>query len=188
MNGERLPPEHGFPVRLIAPGWYGVANVKWLTRIEVTNQRWAGRFMARDYVTIREQQRDGQTVWTFATVKHGRLKSAPAKVTRANNNQYAIMGAAWGAPIAAVEVQIDAGPWMATTLRTPVSRGTTLRDFSWVFWSFDWRMPASGEHAIRSRAFDMDGNVQPAPDDPFLASKRTYWESNGQITRRVLIA
>jgi hypothetical protein len=49
-------------------------------------------------------------------------------------------------------------------------------------------MPASGEHAIPSRAFDIDGNVQPAPDDPFLASKITYWESNGQITRRVLIS
>jgi len=48
-------------------------------------------------------------------------------------------------------------------------------------------MPAAGEHAIRSRAFDMKGNMQPAPDDPFLASKTTYWESNGQITRRVLI-
>ncbi len=187
MNGEPLPPEHGFPVRLIAPGWYGVANVKWVTRIEVTNQRWGGRFMARDYVTIREQQRDGETVWTFATVKHERLKSAPAKVTRRNSNQYTIMGAAWGAPIAAVEVQIDDGPWMTTTLRSPVSRGTKARDFSWVFWYFNWRMPTSGQHAIRSRAFDMDGNVQPAPDDPFLASKRTYWESNGQITRQVLI-
>jgi DMSO/TMAO reductase YedYZ molybdopterin-dependent catalytic subunit len=187
MNGEPLPPEHGFPVRLIAPGWYGVANVKWLTRIEVTNQRWAGRFMARDYVTIREQQREGQTVWTFATVSHERLKSAPAKVTRRNNSQYAIMGAAWGAPIAAVEVQIDDGPWMTTTLRSPAPHGTRARDFSWMFWHFDWRMPASGEHAIRSRAFDIDGNLQPAPDDPFLASKRTYWENNGQITRRVLI-
>lgn len=186
MNGEPLPLEHGFPVRLIAPGWYGVANVKWLTRIEVRNQRWAGRFMARDYVTIREEQQDGQTVWTFATVRHERLKSAPAKVTRLNNH-YAIMGAAWGAPIAAVEVQIDDGPWMATTLRNPASRERKKRDYSWVFWHFDWRMPGSGEHAIRSRAFDMDGNVQPAPDDPFLRSKRTYWESNGQITRRVLI-
>ena len=54
MNGGPLPPEHGFPLRLIAPGWYGVANVKWLTRIEVMDQRYAGRFMARDYVTIRE--------------------------------------------------------------------------------------------------------------------------------------
>jgi DMSO/TMAO reductase YedYZ molybdopterin-dependent catalytic subunit len=188
MNGEPLPPEHGFPVRLIAPGWYGVANVKWVTRIEVTDQRWGGRFMARDYVTIREQQRDGETVWTFATVKHERLKSAPAKVTRRSSNQYAIMGAAWGAQIAAVEVQIDDGPWMTTTLRSPVSRGTRRRDFSWVFWHFNWSSPGSGEHAIRSRAFDIDGNVQPAPEDPFLASKRTYWESNGQITRRVLIA
>jgi DMSO/TMAO reductase YedYZ molybdopterin-dependent catalytic subunit len=186
MNGEPLPPEHGFPVRLIAPGWYGVANVKWVTRIEVRNQRWAGRFMARDYVTIREQQHDGQTAWTFATVRHDRLKSAPAKVTHCNNH-YAIMGAAWGAPIAAVEVQIDDGPWMATRLRSPASRERRMRDYSWVFWHFDWRMPGSGEHAIRSRAFDMDGNVQPAPDDPFLSSKRTYYESNGQITRRVLI-
>jgi DMSO/TMAO reductase YedYZ molybdopterin-dependent catalytic subunit len=186
MNGEPLPPEHGFPVHLIAPGWYGVANVKWLTRIEVTDHRWAGRFMARDYVTIREEQRDDQTVWTFATVRHERLKSAPAKVTR-RNNRYAIMGAAWGAPIAAVEVQIDDGPWMTTTLHSPASRGARLRDYSWTFWRFNWGMPALGEHAIRSRAFALNGNVQPAPDDPFLASKRTYWESNGQITRRVLI-
>ena len=57
MNGEPLPHKNGFPVRLIAPGWYGVANVKWLTRIEVRDQRHAGNFMARDYVTIREEHR-----------------------------------------------------------------------------------------------------------------------------------
>ncbi|HYO83585.1 MAG TPA: molybdopterin-dependent oxidoreductase, partial [Bryobacteraceae bacterium] len=111
MNGERLPVEHGFPVRLIAPGWYGVANVKWLTRIEVTDQRFTGRFMARDYVTVREQQRDGETVWTFANVGRDRLKSAPAKVTR-TGGRYSIMGAAWGAPIKAVEFQIHDGPWL----------------------------------------------------------------------------
>jgi DMSO/TMAO reductase YedYZ molybdopterin-dependent catalytic subunit len=102
-------------VRLIAPGWYGVANVKWLTRIEVVDQRYAGRFMARDYVTIREGLPDDKTVWTFATVRHDRLKSAPAKVTR-RGDRYAIVGAAWGAPIAEVEVQIDGGPWMTATL------------------------------------------------------------------------
>jgi hypothetical protein len=59
--------------------------------------------------------------------------------------------------------------------------------FAWRFWTFDWGKPASGEHTIASRAFDTDGNVQAAPDDPYLASKVTYWESNGQITRRVLI-
>jgi DMSO/TMAO reductase YedYZ molybdopterin-dependent catalytic subunit len=210
MNGEPLPLEHGFPVRLIAPGWYGVANVKWLTRIDVLDHRFAGRFMARDYVSIREQQHDGETVWTFTNVSHDRLKSAPAKVTR-SHNRYNIMGAAWGAPIAAVEVQIDGGPWMGTRLERSPSKAAAdvqiddwpsssaglesseshrrrrSRGYSWKFWTFEWGMPRSGEHRIRSRAFDVDGNVQPAPDDPFLASRRTYWESNGQITRRVLI-
>jgi hypothetical protein len=142
--------------------------------------------MARDYVTIREEMHDGQTVWTFTTVSHDRLKSAPAKVTR-RGDRYAVMGAAWGAPIAAVEVQIDDGPWMAARLdpRRPWTRKS--RDFAWTFWTLQWGTPAAGEHSVRSRAFDVDGNVQPAPDDPFLASKVTYWESNGQITRRVLI-
>jgi DMSO/TMAO reductase YedYZ molybdopterin-dependent catalytic subunit len=187
MNSEPLPPANGFPVRLIAPGWYGVANVKWLTRIEVVDHRYAGRFMARDYVTIREEQRDGETVWTFATVSHDRLKSAPAKVTR-RDGRHTIKGAAWGAPIAAVEVQIDAGPWMAARLDAPLPSRGRSRGYAWRFWTFAWGTPAPGEHTIRSRAFDVDGNIQPAPDDPFLASKRTYWESNGHITRRVLIS
>jgi DMSO/TMAO reductase YedYZ molybdopterin-dependent catalytic subunit len=184
MNGVPLPREHGYPLRLIAPGWYGVANVKWLSRIEVMDQRYAGRFMARDYVTIREQVRDGQTVWTFNTVKHARLKSAPAKVTR-RRGRYAVMGAAWGAPIADVEVQIDDGRWLTADLDER-SRGSRP-GFAWRFWSLDWGRAAAGEHTIRSRAFDTNGDVQPAPDDPYLASKVTFWESNGQITRRVRI-
>jgi DMSO/TMAO reductase YedYZ molybdopterin-dependent catalytic subunit len=173
-------------VRLIAPGWYGVANVKWLTRIEVRSQRYAGRFMARDYVTIREEERDGETVWTFATVSHDRLKSAPAKVTR-RGDQYAIMGAAWGAPIKRVEVRIDEGPWMRARLKRHQPQKRPSAEFAWTFWKLDWGTPASGPHTVTSRAFDVDGHQQPPPDDPFLASKRTYWESNGQITRRVTI-
>jgi DMSO/TMAO reductase YedYZ molybdopterin-dependent catalytic subunit len=189
MNGAPLPREHGFPLRLIAPGWYGVANVKWLTRIEVVDQRYAGRFMARDYVTIREATRDGKTVWTFSTVRHDRLKSAPARVTR-RRGRYAILGAAWGAPIAEVEVRIDDGPWMTAELHGPPSRRNSSRargEFAWRFWTLEWGRPAPGEHAITSRAFDVDGNLQPAPDDPYLAGKVTFWESNGQITRRVRI-
>jgi DMSO/TMAO reductase YedYZ molybdopterin-dependent catalytic subunit len=187
MNGEALPPKNGFPLRLIAPGWYGVANVKWLTRIEVTDHRYAGRFMARDYVQIREEERDGQTLWTFATVSHERLKSAPAKVTRVGS-RYFVVGVAWGAPIARVEVRIDSGPWIAATLLGEPPRGRKSRGYAWRFWAFDWGTPSPGEHQVTSRAFDVDGNVQPAPDDPFLASKRTYWERNGHITRRVLIS
>ena len=186
MNGEALPAKNGFPVRLIAPGWYGVANVKWLTRIEVMDHRFAGRFMARDYVQVREEERDGQTLWTFATVSHDRLKSAPAKVTRLGS-RYFVVGVAWGAPIAKVEVRIDNGPWTKAKLFGQPPRGKRSRGYAWRFWTFDWGTPPSGEHQITSRAFDVEGNVQPAPDDPFLASKRTYWESNGHISRRVLI-
>jgi DMSO/TMAO reductase YedYZ molybdopterin-dependent catalytic subunit len=184
MNGVPLPPEHGFPVRLIAPGWYGVANVKWLTRIEVHDQQYRGRFMARDYVTIREEKRGAETVWTFFNVRHDRLKSAPAKVTR-HDGRYRIFGAAWGAPIAAVEVRIDDGPWMEARLLRRHSRNR--KGFAWRFWTARWPSPTPGEHRITSRAIDVDGNVQPAHDDPYYASKVTYWESNGQITRRVAI-
>jgi DMSO/TMAO reductase YedYZ molybdopterin-dependent catalytic subunit len=189
MNGVPLPVDHGAPVRLIAPDWYGVANVKWLTRIEVADARYQGRFMARDYVSIREENRGGETLWTFTSVTHERLKSAPAKVTR-HGDRYEVMGAAWGAPIAAVEVQVDDGPWLATKLVRNRPTGPGLRhgdEFSWKFWTLDWGTPPAGEHAIRSRASDRDGNVQPTPQDAYISSRRTFWENNGQITRRVLI-
>jgi DMSO/TMAO reductase YedYZ molybdopterin-dependent catalytic subunit len=185
MNGESLPPEHGFPVRLIAPGWYGVANVKWLTHIEVSDKRFAGRYMARDYVTIREDENEH---WTFQTVSHDRLKSAPAKVV-VSDGRYTIFGVAWGAPIARVEVRIDDGPWRRAELVGPRHKGRRRSPgFAWRFWTLPWPSPSDGEHEITSRAIDVDGNIQPAPDDLFLASRRTYWEANGQITRRILIA
>ena len=186
MNGSPLLPDHGAPVRLIAPDWYGVANVKWLTRIEIRDSRFQGRFMARDYVSIREEHHGTETVWTFTSVTHERLKSAPARVTR-TGDRYTVLGAAWGAPIAKVEAQIDDGPWQATTLLRNPSPTTNRDDTAWSFWTLDWGSPTSGEHAVRSRAYDMDGNLQPAPQDPYLTSRRTFWEHNGQITRRVLI-
>jgi DMSO/TMAO reductase YedYZ molybdopterin-dependent catalytic subunit len=181
MNGAILPQPHGFPLRLIAPGWYGIANVKWLKRIEIRDTRFMGRFMARDYVTIREEQRNGDTVWTETSVGRALLKSVPAKVTR-HNGQYRIIGAAWGAPIARVEVQIDRGPWVPAS----IDRGEEA-EFAWKIWSLEWTQAAPGEHTITSRAVDTQGHVQPAPDDPRIAKKRTYWESNGQVTRRIRI-
>jgi DMSO/TMAO reductase YedYZ molybdopterin-dependent catalytic subunit len=74
MNGEPLPHANGFPLRLITLGWYGIANVKWLKRIEVRETRYMGRFMARDYVTIREEPRDGETVWMETSVGRALLK------------------------------------------------------------------------------------------------------------------
>jgi DMSO/TMAO reductase YedYZ molybdopterin-dependent catalytic subunit len=182
MNGAPLDTGHGAPLRLLLPGWFGVANVKWLDRIEIIDTRFAGTFMARDYVTIREEQRDGQPVWTETLVGRALLKSAPARVTRADG-AYKIAGAAWGAPIASVEVQVDDGPWMPAT----ITEGGGS-EFAWKFWSLPWPNATAGEHTVTSRATDAAGTVQPSMTDPRIANKRTYWESNGQITRRVQIA
>jgi DMSO/TMAO reductase YedYZ molybdopterin-dependent catalytic subunit len=182
MNGAPLPQANGFPLRLIAPGWYGIANVKWLKRIEVRPSRYMGRFMARDYVTIREERQGRETAWVESSVGRSLLKSVPAKVTR-SDGQYRIIGAAWGAPIARVEVQIDGGPWRPATIDR-----SEEAEFAWKVWSLDWADAPSGEHVITSRAINTAGNVQPAPDDPVIANKHTYWESNGQVTRWVRIA
>jgi DMSO/TMAO reductase YedYZ molybdopterin-dependent catalytic subunit len=181
MNGQPLPQVNGAPVRLIAPGWYGVANVKWLSQIEVQDRRYMGRFMARDYVTIREEDVGGKKLAVETSVGLTRLKSAPGRVTR-KDGQYRIVGAAWGGDVAKVEVQIDNGPWQETMIdRSEAS------EFAWKPWSLDWPIPSAGEHTITSRVTDASGQVQPAKDDPVIANKLTYWESNGQVTRRIRI-
>jgi DMSO/TMAO reductase YedYZ molybdopterin-dependent catalytic subunit len=181
MNGEPLPQANGFPLRLIAPGWYGIANAKWLKRIEVRDRRFASLLMGRDYVTIREEDNDGETVWAETSVGRWRLKSAPAKVTQLGS-EYRIVGAAWGGPIARVEVQVDEGPWMEAA----IDDGEQA-EYAWKVWSLEWPNASSGEHAITSRAIDTAGNVQPAMTDPIIAKKHTYWESNGQVTRHLRI-
>lgn len=181
MNGEPLPQRHGYPLRLIAPGWYGIGNIKWLQKIEVRTRRLMNRWMARDYVTLRQEEVNGEMIWTESSVGKSLLKSAPARVVKSDGS-YRIEGTAWGQPIAKVEVQIDDGPWQEATLDTE-----NVRRFSWRFWMLDWTEAEPGEHAITVRAIDKEGNVQPAADDPFMTSKITYWESNGQITRRVKI-
>jgi hypothetical protein len=82
-----------------------------------------------------------------------------------------------------VEVRIDDGRWRAAT----IDRGQD-HEFAWKFWHLDWEDAAAGEHTITSRAIDRAGHLQPAVTDPVIANKRTYWESNGQITRRIRIA
>ena len=179
MNGASLPQPHGFPVRLIAPGWYGIANVKWLKRIEVLDTRYMGRFMAKDYVTLREEERDGRVTLTQTSVGRTLIKSMPVKVTR-KDGQYRVVGAAWGAPIDRVEVQVDGGAWMPATLDR-----TEKAEFAWTPWSLTWTDARPGTHTVTSRAIDTQGNIQPAMDDPRITRKKTYWESNGQVGRRI---
>ena len=175
MNGEPLPQANGAPLRLIAPGWYGIACVKWLKRIEVRDTRYMGRFMGRDYVTMREEKRpDGESVWMETSVGRTKLKSLAAKVTRIGD-KYRIYGAAWGAPIQRVEVSIDGGAWQKATIDPKEDA-----EFAWKIWHLDWNNPPKGEHTVVSRAIDTMGNIQPAGDSDYITGKHTYWESNGQ--------
>jgi DMSO/TMAO reductase YedYZ molybdopterin-dependent catalytic subunit len=182
MNGAALPAPNGSPLRLIAPGWYGIANVKWLKRIEVRDRRFMSLLMGRNYVTIREEDHNGETVWAETSVGRALLKSAPARVTR-KDNSYRITGAAWGAPIDKVEVKIDDGQWQPATIDR-----SEEAEFAWKIWYVDWETPATGEHTVTSRAIDVSGQIQPAMDDPWITKKKTYWESNGQVTRRIKIS
>jgi DMSO/TMAO reductase YedYZ molybdopterin-dependent catalytic subunit len=182
MNGAALPAPNGSPLRLIAPGWYGIANVKWLKRIEVRDRRFMSLLMGRNYVTIREEDHNGETVWAETSVGRARLKSVPARVTR-KDNSYRITGAAWGAPIGKVEVKVDDWPWLEATIDH-----SDEAEFAWKIWHLDWDNPATGEHTVTSRAIDVSGQIQPAMDDPWIAKKKTYWESNGQVTRRINIS
>jgi DMSO/TMAO reductase YedYZ molybdopterin-dependent catalytic subunit len=180
VNGAPLPKPNGFPLRLVVPGWYGVANVKWMNRIEVRDRRLENRFMGRDYVTLRKEVHDGREEWIETSVNVGRVNSVPARVTK-DGRAYTIHGAAWGGDIAKVEVKIDDGPWQAATL------GEGKDDpVAWTFWTLAWQPPA-GQHSVTSRATTASGDVQPAADDPMLTDKVTYWESNGQVTRQIQI-
>ena len=183
MNGEPLPHDNGAPLRLIAPGWYGIACVKWLKRIEVRDTRYMGRFMGRDYVTMREEKRpDGESVWMETSVGRTQLKSLAAKVTRIGDT-YRIYGAAWGAPIQTVEVSIDGGAWQKATIDPEEDA-----EFAWKIWHLNWDNPSKGEHTVVSRAIDTKGNIQPAANSDYITGKHTYWESNGQIVRKIHIA
>ncbi len=182
MNGKPLDANHGAPVRLIVPGHYGVAWVKWLTRIELHDRKYLGRFMGRDYVTIRGEKHGEETIWRETSVGRMNLKSVPSRVVRRPDGKLVVQGAAWddGTPIQKVEVRIDDGPWVAARLDA-----NHKEPYTWRFWSYEWPNPPSGEHTVTSRATNAKGKVQPAASDDFIALKKTYWEANQQAVRKI---
>jgi DMSO/TMAO reductase YedYZ molybdopterin-dependent catalytic subunit len=182
MNGAPMPHPHGAPIRLVVPGWYGVANVKWLDHIHVQDSRFMGRFMARDYVTLRGQQAGAATVWNETSVGRTRLKSAIGRITRLGGQLKATGFALTdGTPLKAVEVSLNGGPWRTATLDKRNTR------YSWQLFTYEWQGgQTKGEHSIVSRATDVNGEVQPTDED--LKTKKTRWENNGLFVRRFRIA
>jgi DMSO/TMAO reductase YedYZ molybdopterin-dependent catalytic subunit len=154
MNGEPLPPEHGFPARLIVPGLYGyVSATKWLANIELTTLEafdgyWVPLGWAKEAPILTQSRID-----------------VPGFGASLGAGRQPVAGVAWAPDrgISKVEVQVDDGPWAPAELSTPIS------DATWVQWVFRWDAPA-GDHTLRVRATDGTGQVQtaeetePAPD------------------------
>jgi DMSO/TMAO reductase YedYZ molybdopterin-dependent catalytic subunit len=154
MNGDPLPPVHGYPARLVVPGLYGyVSATKWLTELELTTfdryeAFWVPRGWAQKAPILTQSRIDVPR--SGASVQAGHV---------------AVAGVAWAPDrgITRVEVRIDGGDWAPTKLSTPISKAT------WVQWLYDWTA-TSGAHVIEVRATDGTGEVQtdqqtpPAPD------------------------
>jgi len=177
MNGAPLTPTHGAPVRLLVPGWYGVANVKWMDHIHVQDTRFMGRFMSRDYVTLVGQKVGDETIWNETSVSRIRIKAVLARITR-NGNKFTASGFVLndGTAVRSVEVRVDNGPWQAAKLDPANTQ------FSWKLFSYEWNNLGPGEHTITARATDVNGVMQ--PEEPELADKKTIWENNGQFVRK----
>lgn len=181
MNGEPLPDYHGAPVRLIVPGWYGVANVKWLDHIHVQNKRYMGRFMARDYVTLRKTDVGGVERWDEISVTWIQLKSSIVRVTE-RNGSHRITGFVLndGTPLDSVEISIDDGPWQKAEIDPDSSQ------YSWKLFYLDWDDATPGEHTMVSRVTDVNGQVQATADQ--IPEKATRWENYAQFPRSVMIS
>ena len=159
MNGEPLPIQHGFPLRVIVPGWYAVTSVKWLTDIEILDHPFAGHYQRDAYYD--EVNRDGQTVRDPVSLQRVRsLIVEPRAGQSLDRGEIAIRGVAWSgaAPIARVEVSIADGPWQQARLLGERNRQ------SWQWWELMARLDTRGASTIRARACDLAGRIQ--PEDP----------------------
>jgi DMSO/TMAO reductase YedYZ molybdopterin-dependent catalytic subunit len=179
MNGQPLPVEQGFPLRLVVPGWYGMAQIKWLTRIEVLDRRYEGQHMSRNCHSLHRLSGD---VWLDTAISRNRLKSVVARLIR-QSGRYRISGAVWGgqSPIRSVDVRIDDGSWRQAALARREGA------HAWLLWSCEWDSPSPGEHRVVSRATNAAGEVQPTFEEwrRQFASNR---EDNSQWVRRVVVA
>lgn len=154
MGGELLAPAHGAPARLVVPGWYGMASVKWLTEIEAIREPFRGYYQSDRYVYDGEDGIPDGTPVTTARVRS--LITAPTEGDSVAG-EVEITGIAWSGDgaITAVEVSVDGGDdWQVATLHTPSApHGPT-------FWALPW-VQARGSYELVARATDVAGNVQP---------------------------
>lgn len=175
MNGEPLPADHGFPLRAVVPGWYGMDSVKWLTRIEVLGQPFDGYFQKEEYVALTSG--GGRTPVTRMQVSSKFLR--PSEGEEIRDKTYHVEGVAWAGErkVAKVEVRVDpGGAWQSADLATPSAV------MVWTHFSYDWKIVHPGEYTLQVRATDDEGRTQPDVRDP---DRKDAYELNTPARVRV---
>lgn len=160
MNDAPLTAEHGAPVRLLVPGWYGMASVKWLCRIEAIDHPLEAHYQTRQYRYYRDEAAGAPGTPAVRTMRVNSMITSPATGDTVGPGSHEIRGAAWcgASPIAVVEISVDAGDWQPAELLEDAG------PYAWRPWRFAWSGAPAGRHSIRSRATAADGSVQ--PDQP----------------------
>jgi DMSO/TMAO reductase YedYZ molybdopterin-dependent catalytic subunit len=161
MNGGPLPPQHGFPVRLVVPGWYGMTNVKWLTTVTVATEPYAGYQVATAYRFRQTEDEEGRAVTRMRPRSLMVPPGVPDFYSRSrvvDAGAVRVEGRAWSgrAPIARVELSTDGGTtWVDAQLTRELDG-----PWAWCGWSADWAA-TPGEHVLCCRATDERGDTQP---------------------------
>lgn len=157
MNGEPLPADHGFPARLLVPGWFAMASVKWLTHITAVSQPFVGHYQ-RDRYVYEFGEGTRATTEPVRTMLTKSIFTYPGDgETLTGTGPFLLTGQAWSgaAPIARVDVHVGEG-WREA------ERGPDLGPRAWLGWRYLWTPPAPGRWTLRVRATDRAGNVQPS--------------------------
>jgi DMSO/TMAO reductase YedYZ molybdopterin-dependent catalytic subunit len=162
MNGELLEPSHGFPIRLFVPGWYGVASVKWLRRIEVLDRAFKGYFQTTKYTVgvLTEHGPETIVVGPMA-VKSEIIRPHNGAVLGLGTNR--VFGVAWAGEEAVrqVEISTDGGRrW------SPAQLIGMQAPYSWTLWEYLWEASIPGEYTLLARASSKTGKVQALDHDP----------------------
>lgn len=175
INGQPLPPQHGYPLRLIVPGWYGMTHVKWLARITAITEPFDGFQQMSQYWKKRDDDDPGEPVTRInprsLLVPPG-IPDFPERRRFLEPGPCRLEGRAWSgwAPVERVEVSVDGGEtWQDAELAEPTG------DYGWRGWSIDWDA-TPGEHELCSRATDAAGNTQ---------AHEVEWNTGGYVNNAV---
>ena len=156
MNGEELAPSHGYPLRLIVPGWYGMASVKWLSEITPISEPFQGIFQTQEYVYVGEADVPDNTPVTTMRVRS--LITNPENNSKLSSNTITLTGIAWSGDGKVEQVQLsfdDGKNWLNAELQPARS------NYEFSSWSYKWHPERMGDWSIISRAADSVGNIQP---------------------------